>query len=81
MSTRKIQRLIEVKQDNKWTQTDVLTDEKEIYDSLTHDLIAKKLCGCSWIKSIKRTQHYDGYITVTVTYNNSCRALYTVTDK
>lgn len=79
MAARKIQRVIEVKKGNKWEMTDTWTDEKEIYNSLAHDLIAKKINACAWIKTIKRTYHYDGYQTITVDYGNGVRAQYTVT--
>ena len=78
--SRTIQKVIEVKEGNKWTQMDIWTNPKEIYDSLAHDLISKKICGCTWIRSIKCVQHYDGFITITVTYGSNCRAHYTITD-
>ena len=77
---REIKRVVEIKKDNKWNKTYEVTDEKEIYESLAHDLIAKKMNGCTWIKSIKRTQNYDGTITMTVVYDNNSRSLYTVAD-
>lgn len=75
---RDIKRVIEVKEGRNWNLHRVVTDEKEIYESLAHDLIAKKISACTWIKSIKRTQNYDGTITITVLYDNNCRSLYTV---
>lgn len=77
---REIKRVVEVKEGRNWNIHHEVTDEKEIYESLAHDLIAKKLSSCTWIKSIKRVQNYDGTITITVNYDNNCRSLYTVKD-
>ena len=56
-----------------WTEI-----EREIYDSLTKDLIAKKLNKCTYIKSIKRIPLYNGFQRITVTYDNDVRRIYTV---
>lgn len=52
-----------------------------VHESLMHDLISKKLEGCSEIKSIRRRQNYNGTITIIVTYKGgTTRRVYTVKD-
>ena len=51
---------------------------EEIYHSLMHDMIAKKLHQCTYIKSIKDRSNYDGTRTITVTYDNSVRRVYVI---
>lgn len=74
-------RIMEVKNGNKWIVTTETTNEIEIYKSLTLDLVSKKLNGCTWIKSIKKTSHFDGTMTITVTYDNNSRSIYNVESK
>lgn len=64
----------------KWTQTAKTEDYTTIYYSLARDLTAKKINGCTWIKSIKRVQLYTGYIKIIVTLFNGYRTIYTVKD-
>ena len=75
---KKIQEVIEVKNGKKYEVSNVITDEKEVYQRLAADLINKKLCSCSYIKSIRRYSNYDGTQTVIVTYDNNVRSTYTV---
>ena len=75
-----IKRTIEIKNGNKWIAEGIITDAAEIYQSLTNDLIAKKINCCSYIKSIERVPLYNGYQNITVTYNNDCRAIYHIAD-
>lgn len=75
---KQIQRVAEKKNGRKWEQTFVTTDEKEVYESLAHDLIAKKLHNASWITRISDRSNYDGTWNITVTYDNGCRSIYTV---
>lgn len=77
---RNIERVAQKKVGNKWETTHIMTDQFEIYRALSNDLIAKKLNGCSYIRSIKRTPNYDGTQTIVVLYNNGVKATYTVTD-
>lgn len=77
---KKIEKVVEIKNGKSWSVSHVVTDETEIYKSLSCDFIAKKLNSCSYIKSIKRTPNYDGTQTITVLYNNDCRSIYTVAD-
>ena len=75
------QKVIEVKINGKWQPSEncsIRTDRTEIYESLSRDLIAKKLCGCTYIRSITRCNLYDGFVKITVTYDNNSRAIYTV---
>lgn len=61
----------------KWTTE----DEARIYDDLAHELIAKKVNKCLWIRSIKRLPLYNGYDHIIVTYDHGGRRIYTVTCK
>ena len=69
---------VELKQGKKWIEEYTTTNDIEIYQSLSDDLIAKKINQCSYIKSIKRTPLYNGYQKILVTYDNDCRAIYIV---
>ena len=71
----------EAKHHGKYVLTWYTNDAEQIYNDLTHELIAKKLCSCSYIKSIKRVQLYNGYIRIIVQYDNDCRRIYTITDR
>lgn len=73
-----IQRIVEVKTGKKWNVSRITTDELEVYQSLSADIIAKKINGATWVKSIKRINNYDGTQNITVTYDNDCRSIYTV---
>jgi hypothetical protein len=42
------------------------------------DMVNKKICACTYIKSIKRTQLYTGFEKITVTYDNDVRRVYTI---
>ena len=77
---REIKRAIEIKEGKKWVETYADTVPATVYASLSHDLIAKKINGCTYIQTIKRTQNYDGTITITVNYNNDTRSVYTVAE-
>lgn len=80
MSERIIESVTEQKEGRKWKEIWRDTDPREIYDRLAHDLIAKKLNGCTYIRSVKRVQHYDGFITIIVTYGDNVRTFYTIED-
>lgn len=77
---RNIQKIVETKSGSKWEVTYTCTDEKEVYDSLAHDLIAKKINACTYIRSIKRNNNYDGTQNITISYDNNVRAVYTVSE-
>lgn len=70
----------EEKQGNKYVQTWASNDEAQIYNDLAHELISKKINQCTWIKSIKRTQLYNGYQKIVVYYDHGGRRVYTITD-
>lgn len=76
--TMKEFRRIEVKQGKKWIESYTTNDTNEINRSLAHDMIAKKLHSCTYIKSIKDRCNYDGTRTITVTYDNDCRSIYCI---
>lgn len=77
---RELRKVIEIKNGKKYEVDTIITDVAAVYESLARDLVAKKLQACNWITSIKDRTNYDGTRTITVTYNNGCRALYTVKD-
>lgn len=69
---------LEVKNGRDWETTYTTTDPEEIFRELSNDLIAKKLCKSSSIRSISRRNNYDGTNTVTVDYGNGTRRRYTI---
>ena len=77
---RELTKVIEIKNGTKYEIESTTNDVTTIYESLARDLVAKKLQACNWITSIKDRTNYDGTRTITVTYNNGCRALYTIKD-
>ena len=73
-----INKKVEVKENNKYTESFTTYDQLEVYRSLSQDLISKKLCNCSYIKSIRRVNNYNGTVKIIVTYDNECRSTYTI---
>lgn len=55
-----------------------VTDEAEIFERLAHDLIAKKMHKCLYIRKITDQSLYNGYRKITVYYDNHCKAVYTI---
>lgn len=53
-------------------------DAATIYELMARDLIAKKLQRCTYIKSMRRVNNYDGTITITMYQANGDKAVYTV---
>ena len=49
-----------------------------IYKDLAQELISKKINSCTWIKTIKRRQLYNGFIEIAVTYDHGGKRVYTV---
>ena len=75
---REIKREFQIRVGKTWSTTLEDTDPASVYEFLTHDLIAKKLNACTYIKSIKRVNNYDGTQTITVTYDSATRNVYGV---
>ena len=75
---REIKREFQIRSGNKWGTTHETTDPAEVYEFLSRDLIAKKINACTYIKSIKRVNNYDGTQTITVTYDSATRNIYTI---
>lgn len=73
-----IKRVAEIREGRNWRQTFVETDSAKVYEDLARELVAKKLLGASWIKSVRERTNYDGTRNITVTYDNDCRSIYTV---
>lgn len=72
--------VFEKKTGRNYEQTWSSDDKERVYEDLTHELVAKKLCGCSYIRSITRKQMYDGFIKIIVAYDNGDRRVYTIND-
>lgn len=71
-------RVFEVKEGRVWRESFVTTDPVEVYKFLAEELIAKKINACSYIRSIKRTNLYNGYQKIVISYDNGDRAVYTI---
>ncbi len=73
-------RKAEVKKGKIWiaSNSSPVTDPGEVYKSLASDMAAKDIGKAAYIKSIKRSNNYDGTQNYTVTYDNNVRAVYTV---
>lgn len=71
-------RVFEVKEGRNWRESFVTTDPAEVYKYLAEELIAKKINACSYIRSIKRTNLYNGYQKIVISYDNGVRAVYTI---
>lgn len=61
-----------------WHVYHVVDNEVDIYRSLANDLIAKKICGCTYISRITRWNNYDGTETIKVYYDNSVMREYII---
>lgn len=72
------QRVVEIKEKNKWIVSHIDTESIDIYKALATDLLAKKIHNCKWIKRIEDNNNYDGTRTIKVTYDNDCRSIYTI---
>lgn len=75
---KEISRTAQKKRGGKWIDTYRTTDTCEVYRSLSHDLINRKLCQCRYITRITRRSNYDGTQTVIVNYDNDVRSVYVV---
>lgn len=67
-----------IKEGKTWNVNRTVTDKEEIYRSLSHDMIAKKIHKATYIRSISDRCNYDGTRTITVTYDNDCKRIYTI---
>lgn len=78
MKAYEIKKVIEIKDGKKWIISRTVTDPETVYTSLAHDLIAKKINACLYIKTIRRIPNYNGSQNIIITYDNNVRATYTV---
>lgn len=62
----------------KYVETGRDLEASEVYKQLANRLISKKICKCSWIKSIARTSLYNGFQKIVVTYDNNTRDIFIV---
>jgi len=69
-SNERISYQFDKKEGNKWVTTFVSNDPSYVYERLTNELIAKKINNAPYIRSIKRTNLYNGYQKITATYRN-----------
>jgi hypothetical protein len=75
---KEIKRVVEIKTGRIWETSYISTDPAYVFESLSKDLISKKINACTYIRNIKRTQNYNGTITITVNYDNNTRSVYTI---
>ena len=75
---KEIARICFVKEGKTWKETYKTTDVKEVEKQLLSDIVAKKMHGCTYIKSIKEICNYDGTRTFTIYFNNNTKNVYTV---
>ena len=68
--------VFQVKRGRKFVTTWQSTDPVEVYKRLSNVLVSK-LCGCTWVKSIKRVQRYT-HVEIIVTYDHDGRDIFTV---
>ena len=53
-------------------------DVAKVYKDLAEELINKKINACTYIKSIRREQLYNGFINITVLYDHGGKRIYTI---
>lgn len=75
---REIKFVVEEKIGRTYEVIHTCNDEKQVYEDLAHELIAKKINQCTYIRSIKRHNNYDGTENITVSYDNNVRRIYTI---
>ena len=64
-------------------ETELVRKGKSVYEDLCHELIAKKLECCKYIRRIDERQNYNGTVTITVWYKaegnaRDIRRVYTI---
>lgn len=65
--------------DGKTYNESLTTDDKlTVYQRLTENLIAKKINACTYIRSIKRMNLYNGFQRLTVYMDNGVKVEYIV---
>lgn len=69
---------IMVKTGKTYTTSAIWRDSELVYKELSHDLWAKHIAKAAYIKRISDRNNYDGTRTITVTYDNSVKRIYTV---
>lgn len=67
-----------IKEGRTYKESHTTTDAAIVYQRLTGDLIAKKINACTYIKSIKRVNLYNGYQKLTVYLDNGVKIEYIV---
>lgn len=69
---------IYIKEGKYYIESHSITDPETIYKQLTTCLIAKKINCCTWIKSIKRENLYNGYQKITIVQDNGIKEEYII---
>lgn len=80
MFTEEIKRIVYKKSGRVWEVLRIETSIERVYDYLAHDLIAKKIQKCTWIKSIKNVPRNNGTRTIYVYYDNDTMSKYIIKD-
>lgn len=78
MKNEKVMVIYESKEGRTYTETWRSEDSARVYEDLAQELIAKKINECRYIKSIKRTNLFNGFQNIVVTYDHGGRRTYTV---
>lgn len=74
----KVLRVAQHRNNGNWEITYIDDNELSVYKSLSQDLIHKKINKCKYITRIERIQLYNKFVSITVTYDNNNRSIYTV---
>ena len=79
MKNNRIMKTVQIKQGKKWIESYTDTNAKNVFESFTGDLVAKKIDHADFVKSIRKTQNlYNGFYKYVVTYSNGVRAVYII---
>ena len=66
------------KEGKKWVESAKTYNADVVKDSLLSDLISKKINKCTYIKSIKKVNLYNGFSRFIVYYDNSVKSEYII---
>ena len=71
-------RTMYAKNGRNWELLSYDNTAETVHKELLDNIVAKKMHGCSYIRSIKETCNYDGTRTFTVYFSNDVKAVYIV---
>ena len=69
------------KRNNKIVETYSTTDPAEIYERLTHTMIAKYINKCKWVRTITRENLFNGYQKITVYQTENRKDIYIIKER